>query len=55
MPPVSAGEKVKVTKDEKGQQKLDALFAKAKGKKELEADDRKRKRGVSEGRDDLDE
>ncbi|SPQ20841.1 8ae02627-6b4c-42d4-9f96-68d528427e71 [Thermothielavioides terrestris] len=30
LPPVAAGEKVRTTKDEKGQLKLDALFAKAK-------------------------
>lgn len=34
LPPVHAGEKVKVEKHEKGQQKLDALFGKTGGEKE---------------------
>ena len=48
LPPVSAGEKVKVEKHEKGQQKLDSLFAKAGGSvggnKTSTAEERKRKR-----------
>lgn len=46
LPPVLAGEKVKVEKAEKGQQKLDALFAKAAGNKGMVAmaDEKKRKR-----------
>ena len=46
LPPVLAGEKVKVEKPEKGQQKLDALFAKAAGNKGMVAmpDEKKRKR-----------
>ncbi|KAL2017957.1 hypothetical protein VTK56DRAFT_1489 [Thermocarpiscus australiensis] len=51
LPPVLASEKVKVKADEKGQQKLDALFAKAKVKKgtETEMENGKRKREVEEG------
>jgi hypothetical protein len=42
---VLASEKVKVNKHEKGQQKLDDLFAKAGGSKGLDATDgKKRKR-----------
>jgi hypothetical protein len=44
LPPVVASEKVKATKDEKGQQKVDALFARAKGTKGLEGSGIKRKR-----------
>ncbi|KAL1885529.1 hypothetical protein Plec18167_001023 [Paecilomyces lecythidis] len=45
MPPVLAGEKVKVAKEEKGQQKLDSLFAKAgTSKASGKSDDKKRKR-----------
>lgn len=45
LPPVLAGEKVKVAKEEKGQQKLDFLFAKAGASKSTEqSDDKKRKR-----------
>ncbi|KAJ9240565.1 hypothetical protein DTO169E5_3897 [Paecilomyces variotii] len=45
LPPVLAGEKVKVAKEEKGQQKLDSLFAKAgKSKNSAPPDDKKRKR-----------
>ena len=43
LPPVLAGEKVKVEKSEKGQQKLDMLFAKA-GSTTAQADGKKRKR-----------
>ncbi|KAK3933720.1 hypothetical protein QBC46DRAFT_359502 [Diplogelasinospora grovesii] len=49
LPPVVASEKVRATKDEKGQQKLDALFAKAKGTKGSEGGDTKRKREVFGG------
>lgn len=51
LPPVLAGEKVRVEKREKGQQKLDALFAKAKGVKSPEEGVGKKKRK----RDDADE
>jgi hypothetical protein len=46
LPPVVASEKVKTTRHEKGQLKLDALFAKAKGAKGSESGDAKRKREV---------
>jgi hypothetical protein len=48
LPPVLASEKVKVEKREKGQRRLDTLFAKAEGKKKAsETDDgKKRKREV---------
>ena len=45
LPPVHAGEKVKVDRKEKGQQKLDSLFGKAGAAKcTSTADDKKRKR-----------
>ncbi|PNP49821.1 hypothetical protein FNYG_15997 [Fusarium nygamai] len=45
LPPVLASEKIKVVKQEKGQQKLEDLFAKAGGNKGTDiADGRKRKR-----------
>lgn len=44
LPPVSSGEKVKIEKHEKGQQKLDSLLAKDGDKKTSRADERKRKR-----------
>ena len=47
LPPVSAGEKVRVERQEKGQQKLDSLFAKAgsnSGSKAPVGEERKRKR-----------
>jgi hypothetical protein len=45
LPPVLAGEKVKVAKEEKGQQKLDSLFAKAGTTKSSgQSDEKKRKR-----------
>lgn len=50
LPPVVASEKVKTTKEEKGQLKLDALFSKAKGTKEAEGfrgGEAKRKREIS--------
>ena len=50
LPPVVASEKVKTTKEEKGQLKLDALFARvkgAKGAKDSGSGDAKRKREVS--------
>jgi hypothetical protein len=47
LPPVVASQKVKTTKHEKGQLKLDALFAKAKGEKSSGGGDAKRKREVS--------
>jgi hypothetical protein len=47
LPPVLASEKVRATKEEKGQQKLDALFAKAKRKRGAEGDDPKPKTEIS--------
>lgn len=48
LPPVSASEKVRVEKLEKGQQKLDALFARVKAKENSEEGvGTKRKRGHS--------
>lgn len=46
LPPVSAGEKVRVERQEKGQQKLDSLFAKAggSGSRAPAGEGRKRKR-----------
>lgn len=44
LPPVLAGEKVRVEEHEKGQQKLDSLFAKAKGIKGPDGMEKKRKR-----------
>ncbi|KAL2135480.1 hypothetical protein VTI74DRAFT_8339 [Chaetomium olivicolor] len=49
LPPVVASEKVRTTKDEKGQQKLDALFARVKGTKGSEGGNTKRKREVFGG------
>ncbi len=43
LPPVAASEKVRTTKEEKGQQKLDVLFARAKGTKGLESSNTKRR------------
>ncbi|KAI9934055.1 hypothetical protein ASPWEDRAFT_179974 [Aspergillus wentii DTO 134E9] len=52
LPPVLAGEKVKVEKEEKGQQKLDALFGKVRGNKVVgETKKGKRKRVVGEDED----
>jgi hypothetical protein len=53
LPPVLAGEKVKVEKSEKGQQKLDTLFAKAAGTKgtSAAADAKKRKRKEEDNED----
>lgn len=46
LPPVLAGEKVKVERREKGQQSLDALFSKAHKEKEgVDVGPSKRKRG----------
>lgn len=51
LPPVMAGEKVKVVKDEKGQQKLDSLFGKKDGEAKSQSDnttnEKKRKRGIN--------
>lgn len=50
LPPVVASEKVKTTREEKGQLKLDALFSKARGAKEAEGfrgGEAKRKREIS--------
>lgn len=44
LPPVLAGEKVKVEKREKGQQKLDSLFANVKGGNTGSGEEKKRKR-----------
>ena len=44
MPPVVASEKVRTTTEEKGQQKLDVLFARAKGTKGSESRETKRRR-----------
>lgn len=51
LPPVLAEEKVRVDKPEKGQQRLDAMFAKVEANKSSGADGRKRKReeGVDKG------
>lgn len=51
LPPVLAEEKVKIDRPEKGQQRLDAMFAKVEANKGAAADDRKRKRaeGIDKG------
>ncbi len=46
-----ASEKVRSTKEEKGQLKLDALFARAKGTKGSVSSDAKRRREVIGGDD----
>jgi hypothetical protein len=48
---VVASEKVRTTKEEKGQQKLDVLFARAKETKGSESSDTKRRREVIGGDD----